>query len=98
MTTLEKTYSIFAICFATGLMFLLVAKPELRQLKVLLPASGIGLFVNVILMFIVFRDIFYRPQLSKQAKILWTAGLLLFWPVILVYLPLHGFRNRKVML
>jgi hypothetical protein len=96
MTTLEKTYSIFAILFAAGLMFLLVNKPELRQLNILLPASGVGLFINVVLMFIVLRDIFYRPKLTQQAKILWTATLLLFWPAILVYLPLHGFRSRNV--
>ena len=95
MSTLEKAYSIFAIIFAFALISVLVIIPEMRQMHILLTASGVGLFVNVILMFIVFRDIFYRPALNKGAKAFWTVGLLLFWPAILVYIPLHGFRKRS---
>lgn len=75
-------------------MFLLAAIPEMRQIKFLLPASGLGLFVNVILMFMVFRDIFSRQLPGRFGRISWTALLLIFWPAILVYLPLHGFRRR----
>lgn len=94
MNTIEKAYSVFAIIFAITLISVLVIIPEMRQMHILLTASGIGLFVNVILMFIVFRDIFYRPALTKGAKACWTVGLLIFWPAILVYIPVYGFRKR----
>lgn len=94
MSRFEKSYAVFAILFAISLMTALILLPEMRQLSILLPASGVGLFVNVILMFIVFRDIFSRDRLTKGNKIAWTAILLLFWPAILLYLPMHGFRAR----
>lgn len=94
MNTLEKLYSIFAVLFAVALISLLVIRPEMRQLQVLLPASALGLIINIGLMFIVFRDIFQRRLPGRHGRIFWTALLLLFWPAIVVYLPLHGFRGR----
>lgn len=94
MNTFEKIYSIFAILFAVCLLVLLCKLPELRQLKVLLPLSGAGLLVNVGLMFITFRDVFFRRFKKDWHKFLWAAILLFFWPSILLYLPLHGFRRR----
>lgn len=94
MNTIEKIYSIFAVFFAIILTVLLIARPEMRQLAILLPASAIGLLVNVILMFMVFRDIFSRQFPSKRGRAFWTGLLLVCWPAIVVYLPLHGFRRR----
>lgn len=94
MTLLEKVYSIFGIAFAVGLITSLVMIQETRQPALLLPLSFLGLLINVGLMFVVFKDIFHRWQFDRNRKILWTAALLLFWPAILVYLPLHGFRSR----
>jgi len=94
MSTPEKIYSIFAVIFAVVLTILLVTMPEMRQLGILLPASGIGLLVNVVLMFIVFRDIFLRRFPGKRGRLFWTGLLLLCWPAIVIYLPLHGFRRR----
>jgi hypothetical protein len=94
MNTIEKIYSIFAVCFAIILTVLLIARPEMRQLAILLPASAIGLLVNVILMFMVFRDIFSRQFPTKRGRAFWTGLLLVCWPAIVVYLPLHGFHRR----
>ena len=94
MNTFEKTYSIFAIIFAISLIILLTTLPELREIQLLIPAISVGLFVNVVLMFMVFRDIFFRRLPGKNGKLFWTMLLLLFWPATLVYLPLHGFRIR----
>jgi len=94
MNTLEKIYSIFAIFFAIALIILLLVRPEMRQLGILLPTSAVGLLVNVILMFIVFRDIFTRQFPSKRGRAFWTGLLLVCWPAIVIYLPLHGFRHR----
>jgi len=94
MNTLEKIYSIFAIFFAIALITLLLVRPEMRQLGILLPTSAAGLLVNVILMFIVFRDIFTRQFPSKRGRAFWTGLLLVCWPAIVIYLPLHGFRRR----
>lgn len=94
MNTFEKAYSIFAILFGAVFIWLLLTLPEMRQLSILIPVTTVGLMINVIMMFFVFRDIFFRPALSKNAKLLWTVTVLLCWPAILVYLPLHGFRTR----
>jgi len=66
----------------------------MRQLGVLLPVSAAGLVINVILMFIVFRDIFSRHFPTRKGRLFWTGLLLVCWPAILVYLPLYGFRPR----
>ena len=94
MNLAEKAYSIFAILFAITLTVLLAIMPEMRQLRILVPASGAGLVVNVIMMFIVFRDIFSRRLPGRNGRMFWTILLLLCWPAILVYLPLHGFKKR----
>lgn len=94
MSTFEKLYAIFAVLFGIVLISGLILLPEMRQLHFLLPASGLGLIVNVLLMFIVFRDIVLRPFSSKKERFIWGGVLLLFWPAIVVYLPLHGFRSR----
>lgn len=94
MNTIEKVYSIFAIIFGLALTVALVAVPEMRQLHILLPASGVGFIINVALMFIVFRDIFSRPFPGRRGRLFWVGLLLLCWPAIVVYLPRHGFKPR----
>lgn len=94
MSTLEKIYALFAIACAVAIFGLLYAYPQYRQLPTLLPISLSGLLINVGLMFIVFRDITLRRFATPTGKIVWMAVLLLFWPAIVLYLPLHGFRPR----
>jgi len=94
MSTLEKIYSIIAVIFAVTLTILLVTMPQMRQLGILLPASGIGFLINVVLMFIVFRDIFLRRFTGRGGRLFWTGLLLVCWPAIVIYLPLHGFHPR----
>lgn len=96
MNTFEKAYSVFAILFGGIFTWLLLTVPDMRQLSVLIPVTTAGLLINVIMMYFVFRDIFFRPTLSKNAKLLWTVVVLLFWPAILIYLPLYGFRRRTI--
>lgn len=95
MTLFEKIFAVFAILFAVALMTVLVIIPESREMGILLPLSFIGLIINIGLMFVVFKDIFTRGTLNRNQKVIWTAVLLLFWPAILLYLPLHGFRKRS---
>ncbi len=90
----EKIFSIFAVFFALGLIATLSLYPELRQLKILLPLSLVGVTVNIGLMFIVLRDIFYRSFTNPMAKYIWVAVILFFWPAVLYYLPRYGFRSR----
>jgi hypothetical protein len=33
--------------------------------------------------------------LERTKKYIWTGALLLCWPAILVYLPLHGFHKKE---
>lgn len=95
MSTFEKIYCLFAIGFAFGVAALFTMIPESRSASILLPVSFIGLLVNVGLMFVVLKDIFTRTQLERTKKYIWTGALLLCWPAILVYLPLHGFRKKE---
>jgi uncharacterized membrane protein YbhN (UPF0104 family) len=87
-------YSVFAIVFGLALTIALVAMPEMRQLHLLLPASGLGFIINVALMFIVFRDIFARRFPAQRGRLFWVGLLLVCWPAIVVYLPLYGFKPR----
>lgn len=95
MNTVEKTFSVFAILFAIGLIVAFWAIPELRQLKLLLPISLLGVAINIALMFIVLRDILYRHFNTPMTKFIWLGVILLFWPAILYYLPRHGFQPRQ---
>ncbi len=90
----EKLYSWFALLFAICLVAGLFLFPQLKELRVLLPASFIGLIINVILMFIVFKDILARQFPRPEQKYIWLALILFFWPAILYYLPKHGFKPR----
>jgi len=90
----EKLYSIFAIVFIIALVMLLIFFPEYRQLMVLLPITFVGLIVNIVFMFIVLRDIFLRTFTSSGLKILWVVLILVFWPAVLIYLPMFGFKSR----
>ena len=90
----EKLYSIFAIVFIIALAMILIFLPEYRQLMVLLPITFVGLIVNIVFMFIVLRDIFLRTFTSSGLKILWVVLILVFWPAVLIYLPMFGFKSR----
>lgn len=96
MNTAEKIFSVFAVFFAIGLITFLWLYPEGRELKLLLPLSLAGLTINIGLMFVVLRDIFYREFHTPMAKYVWVAIILFFWPAIVYYLPRHGFRKRPV--
>lgn len=96
MNIFEKIYSLLAIIFAMALLVCLFSFPQLRQIDRLIPICLMGLIVNMGLMFIVLRDIFYRPFHNPGSKYVWLALVLLLWPSILFYLPRHGFRPRSV--
>ena len=94
MNTLEKIYSVCAVIFAIGLIAALLLIPETRHLKLLLPLSLTGLAINIGLMFIILYDILHRNFTTPNAKYIWIAIILLFWPAVLYYLPKYGFRKR----
>lgn len=94
MSSLEKTFSLLAICFITGLAFFLFFYPQLRNLSFLLPLSLLGVCFNAGLLFVVFKDIFKRSFSSMPVKVFWIIIIFLFMPAVLIYLPLHGFKKR----
>jgi hypothetical protein len=94
MNIFEKVFSLLAILFAAGLIISLIYFPHLRQLHLLIPICLLGLVINVVLMFIVLRDIFSRRFSDQGKKYLWIALVLLLWPSILFYLYRYGFRPR----
>ena len=96
MNIFEKIYSLLAIIFAAILITSLVYFPQLHQLNRLIPICLLGFVINIGLMFVVLRDIYSRPFRDQTRKHFWMALVLLFWPSILFYLPMHGFRPRAV--
>lgn len=95
MSITEKLYSIFGVIFGIGLILLLAMVPAARELAVLLPLSFIGLLVNIGLIFVVLKDLFTREGVDKNKKIIWTMAMLICWPVIVVYLFVHGFKPHS---
>lgn len=94
MNTTEKTFSILAILFEIALISFLLLWPQFQHLQILLPASFIGLLVNTGLLYLVFKDVFFRNFTNPHAKKFWIVVILLFWPASLVYLIKHGFQKR----
>jgi hypothetical protein len=94
MNIFEKIFSLLAILFAAGLIISLIYFPQLRQLHLLIPICLLGFIINVVLMFIVLRDIFSRRFSDQGRKYVWIALVLLLWPSILFYLYRYGFRPR----
>ncbi len=94
MNFFEKMYSIVAIIFEIGLVVFFLLQPQYQRLSILLPACTIGLIVNIILLFLIFLDIFQRPFDNPNTRYLWLAIILLFWPAGLIYLLRHGFKPR----
>ncbi len=95
MTTIEKLFSVFAIVSAFTFVVVLILLPESRQLMILIPLGLVSMTINIGLMFVVLKDIFFRPFPSSTSKYVWIGLVLLFWPSILYYLPKHGFRKRQ---
>ncbi len=94
MTTLEKLYSLFAIIFAIALITALITFPQLRGLSTIIPLVTLGLFVNIGLLFVVLKDIFFRSFSPSYRRYIWIALVLVIWPSILYYLARYGFKKR----
>lgn len=94
MNLIEKIYAIFALLFALALVCCLILIPELRYLDKLVPLCIAGLVINVGLMFVVLKDIFYRPFPDTKQRYFWVFVVLFFWPAIIIYLPKYGFKPR----
>jgi hypothetical protein len=90
----EKLYASLAIIFEFGLVAFFLLQPQYRQLSILLPASFVGLVVNTILLFVVFRDIWLRPFPNPRSRFLWGGLIFVFWPTAVVYLLRHGRKKR----
>ncbi|MBB5348909.1 putative membrane protein [Desulfoprunum benzoelyticum] len=95
MNFFEKLYAIAAIIFEIGLVVFFLLQPQYQRLSILLPACSVGLIVNIIFLFLVFRDIFQRTFDNSRTKYFWLVIILLFWPAGLVYLLRHGFKPRQ---
>lgn len=95
MNTFEKIFSVFSVVFAITLITIFSVYPETRQMKLLLPLSLLGVSINIGLMFVVLRDIFFRSFANPMSKYIWIAVILFFWPAVIYYLPKHGFKPRN---
>jgi hypothetical protein len=97
MNSFEKIYSLIAVTFAVALISAIMLFPELRQFNHLLYASLLGMAINIGLMFMVLRDIFFRCFDQEKKRYLWIALVLTIWPSVIYYLFRYGFtpRSRK---
>ena len=95
MNNYEKFFSLFAIVFLTGTGILVAAVPETRVIGTLLPLALVGIIVNAALLFIVFKDILSRSFKNPASKLVWGLLVFLFFPTVLIYLPLYGFKSRN---
>lgn len=94
MSKLEKIYSVFAVIVviaAAVFICLSLLSQQHDTYKLLIPAT-IAFGINVGLMFVVFKDIYFRKFPNPSSKYIWFALILLIWPSVLIYLPLYGFR------
>lgn len=94
MSSGEKTIAIVALIGLFTLPPLLFIVPRLHTLPFLVPLSLLLVGLNAALLFIVFKDIFMRRFKPERKRYLWVVLVFVFPPVILVYLPMHGFRER----
>ena len=91
----EKIVVIISIVFLSGLLLTIVIFPQTRTIGILIPFTLTGVMVNAALLFIVFRDMLTRSFPSKANKYFWVALVFLCFPTILIYLPLHGFKDKN---
>ncbi len=96
MSNLEKIYSVFAVIMAIAFFTVLFLVPQARELSTLLILTAMAFVVNIGLMFVVFKDIYFRNFTNPTSKYIWFALILFIWPSILIYLPLYGFRTREI--
>jgi len=94
MNRLEKLFSLLGLFYITAMVILILTVPSMRNVLIFLPLALVGIIVNAVLLFIVFRDIFIRSFQPESRKYFWVLVILLFLPAIVIYLPLHGFKPR----
>lgn len=93
MSRLEKAFVIFYWLYMAiyiPCFFMLVE----RHFFQILPFHFLGMFLGLVLLIIVFRDLYRRDFPDPNTKVTWTILMLLFWPSILVYLYKHAFRTQ----
>lgn len=95
MSTLEKIYSAFAVIMAIAFFTVISLVPQTRELSNLLILTAVAFAINIGLMFVVFKDIYFRKFANPTSKYIWFALILFLWPTVLIYLPLYGFRTRE---
>jgi hypothetical protein len=94
MNISEQISAWLAILLEIGLVAFFLLQPQFQILTYLLPACFIGLVANTVLLFLVFRDLWLRSFANPKTKFLWGGAIFVFWPLAIVYLLLHGRRNR----
>ncbi|VVS91826.1 ankyrin repeat domain-containing protein [Desulfoluna spongiiphila] len=60
----------------------------------ILPFHFFGMFLSLVFIVIVVRDIYKRSFENQNSKTTWTLLVILFWPSVFVYLPKYGFKPR----
>ena len=98
MNRLEKAFVIFywvymAIYVPTFIAVALTTNGS--AILYLLPFHFFGMLLGLVLLYVIFRDLYERRFEDPNDKVTWTLAILLFWPSIFVYLYRHGFRKRS---
>ncbi len=60
------------------------------------PFHFFGMAIGVLLLVVVFRDLYKRDFPDPNTKVTWAILMLVLTPSIIVYLWRHGFRPRPI--
>jgi hypothetical protein len=96
MNRAEKAFVLFYWTYIASYacVFVWSAVSGRLDLETILPFHFFGMAIGLVLLIIVFRDLYKRDFPNPNSKVTWTILMLMFWPSILVYLYKHGFRPR----
>ena len=95
MGKLEKLYVIFSLAYTlvySYFFFNLIESPE--NFERIIPFHILGMVLSLGFIIVIIRDVFKRKFPTPNAKAMWAILLIIFWPIVLIYLPKYGFKPR----
>jgi hypothetical protein len=93
MSTLEKAIALLGLVYSAIYLPVFVFFSEGRM-GVFIPLHVLAMVSVIIVAALAFKDLYQRPFSTTSAKLKWLAFMLLFGPVIIVYLFKHAFKPR----
>lgn len=93
MSTLEKSIVLSGLIYSAIYLPAFVFFSEGRM-GVFIPFHVLAMVSVIVVVALAFKDLYQRPFPTTSAKVKWLAFMLLFGPIIIVYLFKHAFKPR----